>query len=133
SQRRVHRRFLEAEQAVLLGSGSYWEGVDFPDQPVEVLVMTRLPFDPPDTPENHAIEAYYREVGGANAFRNESLPKMIMRLIQGMGRISRNPADKGIVYCLDTRLVHSPYAKQITANLPSGIKVHETNFEELFS
>lgn len=133
SQRRVHRRFLEAEQAVLLGSGSYWEGVDFPDQPVEVLVMTRLPFDPPDTPENRAIEAYYREVGGANAFRNESLPKMIMRLIQGMGRISRNPADKGIVYCLDTRLVHSPYAKQITANLPSGIKVHETNFEELFS
>lgn len=132
SQRRVHRRFLEAEQAVLLGSGSYWEGVDFPDQPVETLVITRLPFDPPDTPENRAIESYYREVDGASSFRNESLPKMIMRLIQGMGRISRKPEHKGIVYCLDTRLAYSPYAKQITDNLPAGIKIKEANFEGLF-
>ncbi|MGP6140082.1 helicase C-terminal domain-containing protein [Jeotgalibaca sp. A127] len=131
SQRRVHRRFLEAEQAVLLGSGSYWEGVDFPDQPVEIVVMTRLPFDPPETPENRAIDTYYRDFGGGNSFRTESLPKMIMRLIQGMGRISRKEGHSGILYCLDNRLLYSPYAKKIKDSLPEGITIHEKNFEDL--
>lgn len=131
SQRRVHRRFLESEQAVLLGSGAYWEGVDFPDQPVEILVMTRLPFDPPNTPENRAIEIFYRENGRENPFKKEMLPKMILRFIQGMGRISRKSGQQGLLFCLDSRLTQSPYSKQIIASLPSNIDIHEMKFAEL--
>lgn len=131
SQRRVHRRFLEAEKAVLLGSGMYWEGIDFPEQPVDLLIMTRLPFDPPETPENRAIETFYSTHDGRNAFHLESLPKMIMRLVQGMGRISRQKGQKGIMICLDTRFLHSPYAKQIQFALPKGVSVKEKSLLEL--
>lgn len=133
SQRRVHRRFLEAEHAVLLGSGSYWEGIDFPDQPVEILVMTRLPFDPPETPENRAIDHYYHTIGSGNAFHTESLPKMVMRFIQGMGRISREEGHSGILYCLDNRLLFSPYAHRIIKSLPEGVSIMGKKYDELIN
>lgn len=130
SRRRMHRRFVEAEQAVLLGSGMYWEGIDFPEKPVEILVITRLPFDAPNKPENLAMERYYRSVG-KNVFREEFLPRMLIRLAQGLGRISRNESEVGVLVCLDTRLVRSPYAKQVKELLPEQTEINQTELQQV--
>ncbi|HJB24522.1 MAG TPA: DEAD/DEAH box helicase family protein [Candidatus Jeotgalibaca pullicola] len=124
SRKRVHRRFSEASKVVLLGSGMYWEGIDFPDQAVDVLLMVRLPFDSPDSPENRAISKYYHQVG-ENSFQQEMLPKMMSRLVQGVGRVSRKENELGLLVCLDTRMLHSSYAHKIKQVLPTGITITE--------
>lgn len=130
SRRRVHKRFLEAEQAVLFGTGSYWEGIDFPNRPVELLVVTRLPFLSPETPTNLAMKKYYQHTGG-NVFQQESLPLMMTRLIQGIGRVARNEKEKGIVICLDSRLLHSSYALQVQKMLPAHVQIKELPLPEI--
>ncbi|UJF14822.1 DEAD/DEAH box helicase [Jeotgalibaca sp. MA1X17-3] len=130
SRRRVHKRFLEAEQAVLFGTGSYWEGIDFPNHPVELLVVTRLPFLSPGTPTNLAMKKYYENTG-RSAFQQEYLPLMMTRFIQGIGRVARSEKEKGIVICLDSRLVHSSYARQVQKMLPTHVQVKELPLPEI--
>lgn len=130
SRRRMKKRFSEAEKVLLLGAGTYWEGVDFSSIPIEMLIMTRLPFDPPDTPENAAIREYYAKIGG-NAFQSEYLPKMLMRLTQGLGRVARGGKKEGVILCLDTRLLHSSYSRQIKNILPESVRIQECPFADL--
>ncbi len=131
SRRRMHRRFKEADSAILLGGGMYWEGVDFADQPVEILVMTRLPFASPGTPEGKAIEHYYDSIG-KNAFKEEYLPQMLIRLKQGIGRIARNESEAGVLICLDTRILNSSYAKVIKQALPVDVIINKQPMDKIF-
>lgn len=130
SRRRVHKRYLEAEQAVLFGTGSYWEGIDFPNHPVELLMVTRLPFHSPDTPTNQAMKKHYEKIGG-NVFQQEYLPLMMTRFIQGIGRVARSEKERGIVICLDSRLLHSSYSRKIQSMLPNHVQVKEFPLSEL--
>ena len=130
SRRRIHRRFSEAKRAVLLGAGTYWEGVDFPDQPVELLIVTRLPFNPPETALNLALKKYYKTIN-KNVFIQEYLPFMMIRFMQGVGRVARSEKEKGLVICLDSRFLHSSYSQKIQKMLPDYIQVEEYSLSNL--
>ncbi|CZQ82085.1 helicase C-terminal domain-containing protein [Trichococcus ilyis] len=130
SRRRMHNRFMSAETAILLGSASYWEGIDFSDQAVEILVITRLPFDPPHRPENAAFQAYHLD-RGKKAFYEEFLPRAMVRLKQGVGRLVRSKDAKGVVICLDDRLTTSNYSKRMQQMLPAGVAIKVADLTEI--
>ena len=130
SRKRIFRRFSESSQAVLLGSGMYWEGIDFPDQSIDVLVITRLPFESPASPENIAISGYLESVS-KNSFKQDLLPKMLSKFMQGIGRINRKDSDEGLVICLDNRILASSYAYKIKKLLPSGSELITMSLENV--
>lgn len=122
SNSKILRKFKDEEHVILLGSGSFWEGVDIPSEDVELLVITRLPFENPDTPlvqaQNDWLEQQHR-----NPFYNLSLPKAILRLRQGIGRILRTPNAIGMVIILDSRIVNKKYGKTIINSLPKKLPI----------
>nr|WP_319218705.1 helicase C-terminal domain-containing protein [uncultured Trichococcus sp.] len=130
SRRRMHNRFMAADAAILLGSASYWEGIDFSDQAVEILVITRLPFDPPHRPENLAFQAFHQDKG-KKTFYEEFLPRAMIRLKQGIGRLVRSRNTKGVVICLDDRLTKSNYSKRMQKMLPEGVGIKVTDLAEI--
>jgi len=130
SRRRMHNRFMSADAAILLGSASYWEGIDFSDQAVEILVITRLPFDPPHRPENVAFQAYHQDQG-KKAFYEEFLPRAMIRLKQGIGRLVRSRNARGVVICLDDRLIKSNYSKRMQLMLPEGVGIKVADHDEI--
>ena len=107
---KLTRHFQQFEQAVLFGTSSFWEGVDFPGDEVTCVVIVRLPFAPPDDPVVAAKSDYIRAKGG-NPFYDLSLPQAILRFKQGFGRLIRTKEDRGIVFVLDQRLFTASYSK----------------------
>ncbi|MCM0598517.1 helicase C-terminal domain-containing protein [Periweissella fabalis] len=122
SNSKILRKFKDEERVILLGSGGFWEGIDMPSDEVELLVITRLPFDNPDTPliqaQNDLLEQQHR-----NPFYNFSLPKATLRLRQGIGRILRTPDAIGMVIILDARIVNKKYGKTIVNALPKNLPI----------
>ncbi len=110
-------RFRRAPNAVLVGSQSFWEGVDVKGEQLSVVVIDRLPFNPPDEPVLAAcIERIHR--AGGNAFMEYQLPRAVLSLKQGAGRLIRDEADRGALVICDPRLVDKPYGKRIWRALP---------------
>ncbi|HSS26856.1 MAG TPA: ATP-dependent DNA helicase, partial [Usitatibacter sp.] len=110
-------RFRRSPNAVLVGSQSFWEGVDVKGEQLSVVVIDRLPFNPPDDPVLAAcIERINR--GGGNAFMDYQLPRAVISLKQGAGRLIRDEADRGALVICDPRLVEKPYGKRIWRALP---------------
>ncbi|MDZ7821641.1 MAG: helicase C-terminal domain-containing protein [Candidatus Marinimicrobia bacterium] len=89
------QRFIQETNSVLLGTESFWEGVDIPGEPLEVLVMTKLPFGVPTEPITQAITEDIEKQGG-NPFMEYSIPEAILKFKQGFGRLIRSKGDKGI-------------------------------------
>ena len=97
------RGYLENPHAILIGTASFWEGVDFPGDKVEILYIVKTPFDNPYEPLIQAqIEDYSQR--GEDAFMQFQIPEAAMRLRQGFGRLIRNMNDMGICIVGDTRL-----------------------------
>ena len=111
------RAFREAGNAVLLGTGSFWEGIDVKGEALSVVIIDKLPFAPPDDPVLKARLAAIREQGG-NPFFDEQVPQAVIALKQGVGRLIRDEADCGVVMLCDTRLVTKGYGRQFIASLP---------------
>lgn len=122
SNSKILRKFKDEEQVILLGSGSFWEGIDLPSKDVELLVITRLPFDNPDTPIIQAQNDWLAQQK-RNPFYNLSLPQAILRLRQGIGRILRTPQAIGLVVVLDSRMVNKKYGKTIINSLPKKLPI----------
>jgi ATP-dependent DNA helicase DinG len=102
---------------VLLGTESFWEGVDFPGDEMEYLVITRLPFSVPTDPILSALaDRIARE--GRDAFRDLSLPQAILKLRQGIGRLIRTRDDHGIVVLTDQRVLSRSYGRRFIEALP---------------
>jgi ATP-dependent DNA helicase DinG len=116
------RRFREARGAVLLGTASFWEGVDFPGEALEVLVLERLPFPVPTDP---LIEARCEriEAEGESGFARVMVPEAILRFRQGIGRLVRRRSDRGVVVLLDPRIVGRSYGKLFQRGLPVPLRV----------
>jgi ATP-dependent DNA helicase DinG len=112
------REFRAGAGAVLLGTASFWEGVDFPGEALEVLVIARLPFAVPTDPVVAARSERITEEGG-DPFRDLMLPEAILRFRQGVGRLIRTATDRGAVVVADPRIVRSWYGEQFQAALPS--------------
>lgn len=103
--------------AVLVGAGSFWEGVDLPGDALQLLVIDKLPFAPPDDPLAQA-RAQRLEAAGRSAFREHALPEAAVALQQGAGRLIRHEADRGVLVVCDTRLRTMGYGKRLRAALP---------------
>jgi DNA polymerase-3 subunit epsilon/ATP-dependent DNA helicase DinG len=110
--------FRAAPRAMLLGTASFWHGVDFPGEELELLVVTRLPFPVPSDPRVEAIsEALVEE--GRSSFEGYALPEAVLRFRQGLGRLIRRGTDRGVCVVLDPRLVRSRYREAFLGVLPS--------------
>jgi ATP-dependent DNA helicase DinG len=103
--------------AVLLGSNSFWEGVDVRGEALSLVVIDRLPFSPPDDPVEAARIRQIREQGG-NPFLDYQLPRAAIALKQGAGRLIRDEADRGVLMICDPRLIGKGYGRQLLAALP---------------
>jgi len=121
-QGQTHRRAMLSEfrrlaNAVLVGSVSFWEGIDVRGEALSVVVIDKLPFAPPDDP---IVAARIRRMKaqGRNAFGEYQLPQAITLLRQGVGRLIRDDADRGVLMILDERLLSRSYGKTILASLP---------------
>ena len=122
--------FRAAEGTVLLGTASFWEGVDFPGASLEVLLIARLPFAVPTDPLLTARSEEIQAQGG-DPFRDLALPEAILRFRQGIGRLIRTAEDRGAVIVADPRLARSSYGKHFAATLPSPPFVTSSSSELL--
>ena len=110
-------RFRDHGNAVLLGSQSFWEGVDVRGEALSLVVIDKLPFAPPDDPVLAARIAQITKQG-RNAFMEYQLPRAVINLKQGAGRLIRDETDRGVLMICDPRLLSKPYGKRIWQSLP---------------
>ncbi|MGE0113690.1 MAG: ATP-dependent DNA helicase [Steroidobacteraceae bacterium] len=111
------QRFREHGNAVLLGTGSFWEGVDVKGHALCVVVIDKLPFAVPDEPLTKARLAAIEQRGG-NAFMEEQVPQAVMMLKQGVGRLIRDRSDFGVIMLCDRRLTSRSYGHLFLDSLP---------------
>ncbi len=110
-------RFRIAGNAVLLGTASFWEGIDVRGSALSCVIIDKLPFAPPDDPVFQARAELIRARGG-NPFRDHQLPNAIVALKQGVGRLIRAVDDRGVLMLCDPRLMSRPYGRSFLRNLP---------------
>ncbi len=117
SRRAMLEEFRRLGDAVLVGSVSFWEGIDVRGDALSVVAIDKLPFAPPDDP---IVAARIRQLQaqGRNAFRDYQLPHAVTLLRQGVGRLIRGDADRGVLMILDERLLSRSYGTAILASLP---------------
>ncbi|HEX2220669.1 MAG TPA: helicase C-terminal domain-containing protein [Gemmatimonadales bacterium] len=116
------RRFRDAENAILLGTDSFWEGVDVPGRALRALVINKLPFKVPSEPLTAArLERLAEE--GQDGFAHYLLPHAALKLKQGFGRLIRSRKDVGVVVLLDSRAVTKRYGPTLLGGLPRAERV----------
>src|SRR6266496_2469914 len=111
------RQFREEKGAILFGLKSFWEGVDIVGEALSLVIIDKLPFDPPDDPVHEARVAQLK-AAGENWFGIYVLPQAVLRLKQGLGRLLRTRDDRGVMAILDTRLYTKGYGKLVLEALP---------------
>ena len=124
-------RFRKLGNAVLVGSQSFWEGVDVRGEALSLVVIDKLPFAPPDDPVLAArIDKMNAE--GKNAFMEYQLPYSVITLKQGAGRLIRDERDRGVLMICDPRLVEKHYGRRIWQSLPPMKRTREMAEVEAF-
>lgn len=131
SRSELLERFRELGNAVLIGSQSFWEGVDVRGEALSLVMIDKLPFAPPDDPVLAArIEKINAE--GRNAFMEYQLPRAVISLKQGAGRLIRDETDRGVLMICDPRLISKSYGKRIWRSLPPMTRTREVADVEAF-
>jgi ATP-dependent DNA helicase DinG len=124
-------RFRTEANAILVASQTFWEGIDVKGEQLQLVVIDKLPFAPPDDPVLAArVDKINR--AGRNAFMEYQLPRAAITLKQGAGRLIRDEQDFGVLMIADPRLVEKPYGKQIWKALPPMLRTRELNVVERF-
>ena len=119
-------RFRRLGNAVLVASQSFWEGVDVRGEALQLVIIDKLPFAPPDDPVLAArIEHMKRE--GRNAFMEYQLPRAVISVKQGAGRLIRDETDRGVLMLCDPRLITKPYGKRVWRSLPPMRRTREAD------
>jgi len=116
------KRFREDERSVLFGVSSFWQGVDVRGRGLRNVIVTKLPFEPPDAPLTQARHDLITARGG-NPFSDDTLPRAIVRFRQGFGRLIRSSADTGRFVVLDSRIGRKGYGRAFIEALPQGIRI----------
>jgi ATP-dependent DNA helicase DinG len=131
SRSELLERFRRSPHAVLLGSQSFWEGVDVKGEQLSLVVIDRLPFNPPDDPVLAACIERINRAGG-NAFMEYQVPRAAIALKQGAGRLIRDETDRGVLMICDPRLVSKPYGRRIWRSLPPFRRTRDVSDVEAF-
>jgi len=118
SRAQLLESFRTGERVVLLGTRSFWEGVDVSGEALSCLVIVKLPFDVPDDPIVAARASMYED-----AFNEYMVPEAVLRFLQGFGRLIRTASDQGIAVVLDRRLLTKSYGRRFIDSLPDP-RVH---------
>ena len=125
------RRFREDGDSVLVGSQSFWEGVDVPGDALSLVIIDKLPFAAPDDPVLSArIDALNRQ--GKNAFMHYQLPHAVINVKQGAGRLIRSETDRGVLVIGDPRLIAKAYGKKVWRSLPPMSRTRDIAEAEAF-
>ncbi len=130
SHEKLKKHFQQTDQAILLGTHAFWEGLDIPGDDLKCVVIARLPFQSPSQP---VVEAKLKRIenSGQSGFYGYSLPDAVIRFKQGFGRLIRNETDTGIVVVTDDRLVTKSYGRTFIESLPSVPVYHRRTTELL--
>ncbi|WP_096188663.1 ATP-dependent DNA helicase DinG [Evansella halocellulosilytica] len=129
SRSKLTKNFQQFNQAILLGTSSFWEGVDIPGNDLSVIVIVRLPFTPPNDPVFQAKSEAIKE-HKQSPFMKLALPQAVIRFKQGFGRLIRTSNDRGVVVVLDRRIVTTKYGKAFIQSLPD-IPLIESSMDKL--
>jgi DNA polymerase-3 subunit epsilon/ATP-dependent DNA helicase DinG len=113
SPHQLMRRFTDNPKSVLLGTSSFWGGVDLPGSVLKALVLTRLPFQVPTDPIVKARSEQYPD-----PFNQYSVPQAVLRFQQGIGRLIRNKNDRGSIVLLDRRITRNAYGEAFLQSMP---------------
>lgn len=111
--------FRQDVSSVLLGTDSFWEGIDVRGESLSAVVMDRLPFEHPGDPVFEAI----CERNPRGWFMDEALPKSVIEFRQGFGRLIRSKTDRGAIVVCDRRIVDKPYGNRYLKSLPPGVEL----------
>ncbi|MGT2936102.1 bifunctional DnaQ family exonuclease/ATP-dependent helicase [Streptococcus caprae] len=124
----VKKRFERGDSSILLGTGGFWEGVDFAKQDKQLLVITRLPFD---NPSDHFIKKLTEKLRfeGKTFFKDYELPMTTLRLKQAIARTNRHARQKSAVLLMDSRIVHKSYSSAIQEALEQQYPIEVKDFE----
>jgi len=114
-----------SKRAILLGTSSFWEGVDLPGEDLEILVLAKLPFPVPGDPVV-AARAKRLEASGRDPFNEFHLPQAVLRLRQGFGRLIRTEQDRGVVIIADNRIIRQRYGRTFQESLPLPLTTYYT-------
>lgn len=127
---KLTREFLSGSTSVLFGASSFWEGMDLSNGKLDLLIITRLPFDSPDEIFTKA-ETKLQKQAHKNPFISALLPRSILRLKQGIGRLIRSEKDYGAAVILDRRILDKSYGKTMLHSLPKDMPVQKLPLNEL--
>ena len=125
------RRFREKGNAVLLGTGSFWEGVDVRGEALSCVIIDKLPFAAPDDPILQARADALRARGG-NPFMEYQVPQAVIALKQGVGRLIRDVNDLGVMVLCDPRLISKPYGQVFLNSLPPMLRTRKLELVQRF-
>ncbi|KAB7672955.1 ATP-dependent DNA helicase DinG [Bacillus sp. B1-b2] len=131
SRMRLTKNFQRYEKAILLGTNSFWEGIDIPGEDLTCLIIVRLPFSSPEEPLTEAKNERIRMNGG-NPFLENSLPEAVLRFKQGFGRLIRSEDDRGLIIVFDRRIVTTSYGDIFMQSIPN-VPVRKKDIHELIA
>ncbi len=115
---------FKKKPSVILATNSFWQGVDVPGEALQSVIITKLPFDVPTDPITEARMESFRKQN-KNPFKHYQLPRAIIQLKQGFGRLIRKQTDIGVASILDARLVNRSYGKQFIESLPDSKRTND--------
>lgn len=130
SREKLLKRFLLSNDALLFGADSFWEGVDLPGEILQLLIVTRLPFENPKRLQVKARNEYLASEG-INPFYQEAVPHSALRLRQALGRLIRSDKDKGVMLLLDQRFITAKYGEKLRKALPKDLPIKQLSLEEI--
>lgn len=117
---KIVKKATQNDRCIILGAASFWDGIELPNKHLKLLIVTKLPFDPPQRPLVKARYDYLESLN-KNPFYEEALPQAGMRLRQGLGRLLRKDTDRGLMILMDRRIIDAKYGQALQNYLPKEI------------
>ncbi|QIL50840.1 DEAD/DEAH box helicase [Weissella coleopterorum] len=127
---KILKRLQNEQHLMVFGALSFWEGIDLPNQQLELLILTRLPFEQPDT-ILQKVEEQQLAASKQSFFHQSVLPKATLKLRQGVGRLIRSDQDGGAIVILDSRIVNKQYGKTMQKMLPEALPKQVITHQQL--